>query len=103
MSTSLTLVSSIFKPRTRSNASATVLFIFQLPAIISLRSLFIIVLCAFALSRPLRKCSHTRHDLSFQEFQAGAAAGAHEGDLVSELGFIQGFHAIAAADDALRA
>src|SRR5215469_10349295 len=40
ISTSFTLVSSIFNPRTRSSASATVLFIFQFPAIISFRSLF---------------------------------------------------------------
>ena len=38
MSDSLTLARSIFRSRTRSSASATVLFIFQLPAMMSLRS-----------------------------------------------------------------
>ena len=41
MSTSFTVASSSFKSRTRSSASATVLFIFQFPAIISFRSFFI--------------------------------------------------------------
>src|SRR5436190_24330826 len=44
MSTSLMLANSIFSPRTRSSDSATVLFIFQLPAMISFRSLFISVI-----------------------------------------------------------
>src|SRR5438034_11097565 len=39
MSTSLTPFSPRLMPATRSSASATVLFIFQLPAMISLRSL----------------------------------------------------------------
>jgi hypothetical protein len=41
MSTSFTFTSSIFRSLTNASASATVLFIFQLPAIISFRSLFI--------------------------------------------------------------
>src|SRR6185312_9948525 len=47
MSTSFTLAVSIFKSFTRSSASATVLFIFQFPAIISFRSLFIIKFLQF--------------------------------------------------------
>src|SRR5436305_15001806 len=41
MSTSFTLPSSSLMSLTSDNASATVLFIFQLPAMINLRSLFI--------------------------------------------------------------
>src|ERR1051326_5153634 len=41
MSTSFTFASSILSPRTRSSDSATVLFIFQFPAMINFRSLFI--------------------------------------------------------------
>ena len=41
MSTSSIVANSVFKSRTRSSASATVLFIFQFPAIISFRSFFI--------------------------------------------------------------
>ena len=40
-SMSLTLASSILSPLTKASASATVLFIFQLPAIINFRSFFI--------------------------------------------------------------
>src|SRR5438067_10762730 len=40
MSTSFIVANSVFKSRTRSSASATVLFIFQFPAIISFRSFF---------------------------------------------------------------
>src|SRR5947207_4427807 len=39
ISTSLMLTSSRLRPATRSSASATVLFIFQLPAMINLRAL----------------------------------------------------------------
>src|SRR6266550_5802740 len=41
MSTSFTLARSIFKSLTNANPSATVLFIFQLPAMINFRFLFI--------------------------------------------------------------
>src|SRR4030095_7515333 len=41
MSTSFMFASSFFRSPTRTSASVTVLFIFQFPAIISLRSLFI--------------------------------------------------------------
>src|SRR5262245_45857710 len=85
MSTSLMLANSIFKPRTRSKASATVLFIFQLPAMISLRSLFITW-------RGLLFAQHrnSRQNLTFQEFETGSPASAHEADLVPQLGFVQG-------------
>src|SRR5882724_6897162 len=42
-------------------------------------------------------------DTALEELEAGAAAGAHEGDLVAEAGFVQGLDAVAAADDALGA
>src|SRR6266567_9236591 len=97
MSTSLILASSSFKPRTRSSASATVLFIFQLPAMISFRSLFM------SMGSLVTQGSYARQHFSFEEFEACSAAGAHESDLVTELGFVDGFHAVPAADDAGRA
>ncbi len=42
-------------------------------------------------------------DESFEEFEAGAAAGAHEGNLLAKSGLVQGFDAVASADDALGA
>src|SRR5439155_21843663 len=42
MSTSFTLARSIFKSLTNANPSATVLFIFQLPAMINFRFLFML-------------------------------------------------------------
>src|ERR1035437_7868296 len=102
MSTSLTLAKSILRLRTRSSASATVLFIFQFPAIISFRSLFIkgLRLCVRLF---LAQGGHARQDLAFEEFEARAAAGAHEGHFVAQLGFVQRLNAVAAADDALGA
>ena len=38
-------------------------------------------------------------DFAFEEFEGGAAAGGDEGHLVAELGFLDGLHAVAAADD----
>src|SRR5579859_1647255 len=98
MSTSLTLASSILSPRTRSKASATVLFIFQLPAIMSFRSLFIA-----SLGLPVAESGHTGQDLALEEFETGAATGAHESHFVTELGFVESLHAVTAADDAFSA
>src|ERR1035438_10491448 len=102
MSTSLTLAKSILRLRTRSSASATVLFIFQFPAIISFRSLFIDSL-RLCVELPVAQGGHAREDLAFEEFEARAAAGAHEGHFFAQLGFVQCLHAVATADDALGA
>src|SRR6185369_10483722 len=103
MSTSLTLASSSFKLRTRSSASATVLFIFQFPAMISFRSLFIGEgHCVFVLSF-FRQYRDSWQDFPFEKLQAGAPARAHEGHFVPELRPVNRFHAVTAADDALRA
>src|SRR3989449_11511470 len=84
MSTSLTLNSSRFKPFTRSSASATVLFIFQLPAIMSLRFLFIVAGRRFRCSAPsfVCQCRDARQHFAFEKFQACAAAGADERHLL---------------------
>src|SRR5204862_6295203 len=75
MSTSFTYVSSRLQPFTRSRASATVLFIFQLPAMISFRSFCMLF---------IRKRRDPRQDLTLQKLQPRAAACAHERDLVAE-------------------
>src|SRR5437867_658139 len=97
ISTSLMLTSSRLRPVTRSSASATVLFIFQLPAMISLRDL--------STSQRLWVVQrrHAGQFLPFQKFQAGAAAGAHESDPVGQPGQVQRLDAVATADDALGA
>ena len=46
---------------------------------------------------------HAGQDRAFQKFQTRAAAGAHERHLVAQFGFVERLHAVAAADDALRA
>src|SRR5690242_7783693 len=121
MSTSLTPESSRFRSSTRSKASATVLLHFQLPAMISLRSLFMYLNHAHPLPHPssstrfvrmtmrrivllfVRKRRHAGQHRAFQKFQARAAAGAHKGHLITEFGLVQRLHAVAAADDALGA
>src|SRR2546422_1824279 len=102
MSTSLTLNSSRFKPFTRSSASATVLFIFQLPAIMSLRFLFIVAGRRFRCSAPsfVCQCRDARQHFAFEKFQACAAAGADERHLLGEAGHVQRLHTVAAPDDA---
>src|SRR5439155_4783717 len=102
MSTSLMLTNSILRSLTRSSASATVLFIFQFPAMINLRSLSIEA-CVFAFDLFLRERGHTGQFFAFQKLEARAAAGAHESDFVAELCLVHGFDAIAAADDAFSA
>src|SRR5438128_623760 len=97
MSASLILARSSLRPRTRSRASATVLFIFQLPAMISFRSLFM------GLNSFVVQYRDARQNFPFQEFEAGPAAGAHKGDLLAKPGFIYRFHTVATADDALSA
>src|SRR5580658_5162892 len=83
ISTSRTLASSIFNPLTSASASAAVLFIFQLPAMISFRSLFMEML------KSLRgKGRHPGKDLAFQKFQARAPAGAHKSHLVAQAGVV---------------
>src|SRR4051794_34277594 len=94
MSTSLMLASSSFSPRTRSRPSATVLFIFQFPAIINFRSFFITSANLVNFSSGFAQHCHTRQNLAFQKLQARSAARAHEGDLVTQLRLVQGFHAV---------
>src|SRR6185312_17380709 len=102
MSTSFTLTSSRLMPPTRSSASATVLFIFQLPAMINFRPLSMLAFGSFAPSilSPVRQRGHSRQHLAFEKFQTRAAAGAHERHLVCESGHVQRLYAVAAADDA---
>src|SRR6266542_5233617 len=97
ISTSLMLTSSRLRPVTRSSASATVLFIFQLPAMISLRDLSTTQRLLVAQRR------HAGQYFPFQKFQAGAAAGAHESHPLGQPGQVQRLDAVAAADDALGA
>src|ERR1041385_8477085 len=100
MSTSFTLLRSRLRSSTSDTASATVLFIFQLPAMISLRSLFMDERREKLFVRKRRHAGQLR---AFKEFQARAAAGAHKSHLVAEAGLVQRLHAVAAADDALGA
>src|SRR6266478_1262488 len=93
ISTSLTLANSIFRARTKSTPSATVLFIFQFPAIINLRSLFMIDLF-------LRQYRHAGQDLPLQQFQAGASTGAHESNFVAQFGQVQCLHTVTSPNDA---
>src|SRR6185503_19467090 len=116
MSSSLTLPRSRLMPFTKSSASATVLFIFQFPAMISLRSLSIVKFksefsnidlpvlpSARNRLRLITQCGHPRQHGPFQKFQARPAARAHKGDLVGQAGLIERFHTVAPADDALGA
>src|SRR6266568_100494 len=98
MSTSLTLANSILRSLIKSSASATVLFIFQLPATISLRSLFI-----WNWRLLITQRGYPGQDAAFEELKTGAAAGAHESDFVAQPGLVEGLDAVAAADDALDA
>src|ERR1051325_9638076 len=100
MSTSFMLLNSRLRPSTKSRDSATVLFIFQLPAIISLRSLSMRI---NSLGTFLRQCGHSRQNSAFQEFQARSAAGAQKSHSVPQPGVMQRLHAVAAADNALGA
>src|SRR5258705_9571541 len=88
ISTSLIFASSRLRSATRSSASATVLFIFQLPAMISLR-------CLSMLGESLLfvgECGHAGKDCAFQKFEAGAAAGAHKSHAITQAGDIQRLH-----------
>src|SRR5690242_2289087 len=87
MSTSFTPESSSLRSRTRSTASATVLFIFQLPAMMSLRCLFMIRWLTV-----VRQRRDAGKGAAFEEFQAGAAAGAHERHAIAELRLVQRLH-----------
>src|SRR6266568_3382776 len=98
MSTSLTLANSILRSLIKSSASATVLFIFQLPATISLRSLFI-----WNWRLLITQRRYPRQDPASEELKTGAAAGAHEGDFVAQPGLVESLDAVAAANDALGA
>src|SRR5215471_18918346 len=72
-STSFWFANSSFRPRTRSSDSATVLFIFQLPAITNFRSLFIFaayrlrLTCNKILFLLVRKRCHSRQHLALEE------------------------------------
>src|SRR5271170_6510239 len=129
MSASLTLASSSLRSRTRCSDSATVLFIFQLPAMMSFRSFFmrapggqhepcwrVYEGCssrfwmkrryAWFLSRlsaVVRQRRHTGQFPAFQKFEACAAAGAHKSHLVRQPALIQRLYAVTAANDALGA
>ena len=46
---------------------------------------------------------HARQLLPFEQFEAGAAAGGNERDLVGDAGFLDRLDAVAAADDRFRA
>src|SRR5690242_19109051 len=104
MSTSFMFASSILRSPTRSRASATVLFIFQFPAIMSLRDLFMKSQSS-VVNSPYRflffgQVSDAGQHLPFKKFQAGAAPRAHESDFIAQFGFVQRLHAVPTADDA---
>src|SRR5436309_15010221 len=80
ISTSLIVASSRLRSWTRSSASATVLFIFQLPAMINLRFFFIDPFNSMHPRSLVGERSHAGQFFAFKKFQARAAAGAHEGD-----------------------
>src|SRR5256885_7129050 len=121
MSTSLMFANSRLSPFTKSSASATVLFIFQLPAMISLRALSTVLSFRFAVQSWLAgrllslhvtidstvrrllvaERRHAGQHFALQKLQTRAAAGADECHLATQPGQVQRLHAVAAADDAL--
>ena len=77
---------------------------------ISLRSLFMLLVSDGGSSVPLNRSGHlsgqrghARQHLALQEFQARSAAGADKGHLTGQPGQVQRLHAVAPADDALGA
>src|SRR5208283_3992169 len=113
MSTSLILASSSLRLPTNASASAAVLFIFQLPAMINLRSLFMSkksCSSSFSNLRSVRTAAAATlvvqrrdagQDRAFQKLQTRTATSAHERHLVAQFGLVERLHAVAAADDAL--
>src|SRR5438067_1121175 len=93
MSASLMFANSSLRLRTRSSASATVLFIFQFPAKMSF--------LAFMKDSLVVQGRDSRQGNAFQELKAGAAAGAHKGHLISKFRFVERLHAVTAANNAL--
>src|SRR5262245_52975412 len=79
-STSFTPPRSSLRLFTSASDSATVLFIFQLPAMMSLRALFISNLQVVVPKSFLTQGSHTRQRCAFEEFQTRAATCTHESD-----------------------
>src|SRR5579885_462382 len=92
MSTSFTWPTSSVRSLIKVSASATVLFIFQLPAMINLRSLFISKKCnSESLFTDRRtgqlfpgQSRHARQHGAFAKFQAGPASRTHKRDLVGQ-------------------
>src|SRR5262245_49812179 len=72
---------------TNAAASATVLNIFQLPAMKGVRMLFV------------RQGCHTREHAAAEELQRRAATGGDVSDLVGEAGFLDRGNRVAASDD----
>src|SRR3954464_14603280 len=81
MSTSFTLLNSRLSPATRSSPSATVLFIFQLAAMINLRSLSMRLLDFLFLV--LRQRRHPGQHLAFQKFQTRPAPCTHKSHFIT--------------------
>src|SRR5437773_2160036 len=100
MSTSLMLARARFRSPTRSSASATVLFIFQFPAMIILRSLSMLREVEVRGRLSVGQGGNTGQNSALEKFQARAAAGAHKSDAITKAGIVESFHAVAAADDA---
>src|SRR2546423_3476691 len=100
MSTSLMLARARFRSPTRSRASATVLFIFQFPAMIILRSLSMLREVEVRGRLSVGQGGDAGQDSALEKFQARAAPGAHKSDAITQAGVVKSFHAIAAADDA---
>src|SRR5689334_15722165 len=74
--------------------SSTVLFIFQLPAMIFLRMLF----PCLSGSLLVGECDDAGEGFAFEEFQRGAAAGGDVGNLFAQAGLLDGAGGIASAD-----
>src|SRR5690606_3209696 len=102
MSSSLTVATSRLIASTRPSASAAVLFIFQLPAMISLLCFSMKGSVDERGDSPVLQRRDSRQFLALEELQARAAARAHERHLSAEPGAVDRLHAVAAADDRLR-
>src|SRR5439155_23052908 len=116
VATSLTPGNSSLTAREGSSASATVLFIFRFPAMISLRSLFIIAgKSAVAVQSPfthhasritrslLCQRRHSWQLVPLKKFETGAAARAHKAHFVAQAGLLEPLHAVPAPNDSPRA
>src|SRR5688500_15855779 len=99
MSISLMLPSSRLRSSISASASATVLFIFQLPATINLRCFSMKKETAAARLLVL-ELDHAGQRLPLEEFKARPAARAHKSPRVAQVALIEGLDAVAPADDA---